>query len=462
MATDRISTLLKASVAVAALTLGATEAMAGGFSSRQQSATGQGFSFAGAGTSTFGLGSMFWNPANITNFEGRNSEWNVPLIMPNTSVNTISGSVAPTGTPFTALGIAPGGSGNINQAQISTASYNSYQINQNLFIGLQTGTPFGSRTKADPGFGGAVYGTSTVVRGVAITPTLGYKVNDWFSVGVGITLQQLTVALSGGDARISNAFFANPLTRPIAVAGAPSYLKGDGYGIGWTAGFTVKPAAGTEISLGIRSHIKHKLEGSLFNYLPVGRRDTLISTNVNLPEIVTLGLSQRLNQQWTATGTVQWTNWSRVKTAPLLNRTTGVPITGLGFKYKDEWFIAAGLQYQHNANWTFRGGVAYEKAPIGDENRGVRVLDSDRIWLSAGVGYKINEKLSLDFGYSHIFLKSGKVNIVAAGNPLNPVGNPAFTAFNYSGTSRGSVDIINLSLKYRWDEPARRAAVITK
>jgi long-chain fatty acid transport protein len=460
MATYRTLTL-KASVACAALVLGATSAMAAGFSSRQQSATGQGFSFAGAGTSTFGLGSMFWNPANITNFEGRNSEWNVPLIMPNTSVNTTAASVAASGTSLAGAPFnrAIAGSGNINQTQISTASYNSYQVNDRLFIGLQTGTPFGSRTKANANFTGAVYGTSTVVRGVAVTPTIGYKVNDWFSVGVGLTLQQLVVQLQGGDASLIRApFSGNPL---FVRAVSPSYLRGDGYGIGWTAGMTIKPAAGTEISLGIRSHIKHKLEGSLIPGLAPGASQ-LVAVNVNLPEIVTLGLSQRLNSQWTATGTVQWTNWSRIKTAPLVNRTLGAPITGLGFRYKDEWFIAAGLQYQHNANWTFRAGAAYEISPIDDENRGVRVLDSDRIWLSAGIGYKFSEKLSLDLGYSHIWLKSGKVNIVGPGNALNPAGNPSFTAINYSGTSRGNVNIINVSLKYRWDEPVRRAAAITK
>ncbi|MGL5136379.1 MAG: outer membrane protein transport protein, partial [Beijerinckiaceae bacterium] len=74
--------------AAALLLASASAASAGGFANRQQSATGQGFSFAGAGTSAFGLGSMFWNPANITNFEGRRSEWNVNLIVPSTEVTT--------------------------------------------------------------------------------------------------------------------------------------------------------------------------------------------------------------------------------------------------------------------------------------------------------------------------------------------------------------------------------------
>jgi long-chain fatty acid transport protein len=144
------------------------------------------------------------------------------------------------------------------------------------------------------------------------------------------------------------------------------------------------------------------------------------------------------------------------------SRVTGAPVTGLGFRYRDEYFYAVGAQYQLNDQWKFRAGAAYEISPITDETRGVRLLDNDRIWLSAGVGYKFSEKLEFDLGYTHIFLKDGKVNIGGPGSGINPAGNPAFTAFNYTGNSRGSVDIVAFSLKYRFDDPAPSAAPIVK
>jgi long-chain fatty acid transport protein len=449
-----INALLAGSSA-AVIALAASSAMAGGFSSRQQSVTGQGFSYAGAGTSAFGIGSMFWNPANITNFEGRRSEYNFTFVAPNTSVTSdrftnASGALNFFGAP---TNIAPVGSGNINQGALTTASYNSYQFNNWLWLGLQTGAPFGSRTKADAGFAGSVYGTSTIVRAFAITPTIGIKVNDWLAFGFGVTAQQLNVTLNGGDPRFA------PLGGAAAALTSLAKIKGDGYGYGWTAGVTLKPLQGTEISLGYRSHIRHKLEGEFDFTAPVGLNPNLVSrlvsVNVNLPEIATLGIRQEINSQWTLTGTAQWTNWSRINTAPVVNRVSGAPITGLGFRYRDEYFFAAGAEYKHNDAWKFRAGVAYEKSPIDNENRGVRVLDSDRIWLSAGAGYKFNEKLDIDFSYSHIFLKSGKVDIVGVGSPFNPAGNPGFNgAVQFNGRSKGSIDIVSFSLKYRWDDPA--------
>jgi long-chain fatty acid transport protein len=450
--------LLLGACAVSAMALGATTAEAGGFANRQQSATGMGFSYAGAGTSAFGLGSMFWNPANITNFEGRRSEWNVSLINPNTSVETESVRGA---GPFAGLNFlnppfnfGPLNSGNINQGVVTPASYNSYQVNNWLWLGLQTGSPFGSSTKADAGFAGSAYGTSTKIRGTAITPTIGIKLNDWIAFGFGFTGQQLSVTLRQGDRRLP------------APAGTLVSVGGDAIGYGWQAGVTLKPVQGLEIGLGYRSAIRHSLEGEFltFSQANVGT-ERLARANVTTPDIATLGIKYDLNPQWTLTGTAQWTNWSRLRLVPVTNRATGAPITGLGFRYQDEWFFSAGAEYRWNEQLSLRAGVGYEISPLTDETRTVRVLDNDRIWLSAGLGYKFSEKLQFDASYSHIFIKNGRVDIVGPGNLANPVGNPVFNgAVNYTGRSKGHVDIFSVSLKYRWDDPAPAPArpVVTK
>ncbi len=456
MSRSLLTKMLLAGSSATVIALAASSAMAAGFSSRQQSSAGQGFSYAGAGTSVFGLGSMFWNPANITNFEGRRSEYNFTLVAPDTSVTTdrlTGGGGAPNllGAPFNVPAI---GSGNINQGTITTAGYNSYQLNNSIWLGLQTGVPFGSRTKVDRGFAGSMYGTSTIVRAIAVTPTVGIKANEWLAFGFGVTLQQLGVTLNS----------ATPGTSPFVAAIPSVRIKGDAYGIGWTAGVTLKPMAGTEISLGYRSHIRHSLEGEFDFGTAAGVTSRLAKVNVNLPEIATLGISQRLTDKWTLTGTAQWTNWSRITNAPLVDRTTGAPITGLGFRYKDEWFFALGAQYQLNDAWKLRAGVAYEISPVNDENRAVRVLDGNRTWLSVGAAYKWSEKVEMDLSYSHIFIKSGKVDIVPAGSLFNPVGNPVFNPAlpQFNGRSKGSIDIVSFSLKYRWDDPTPSAAPIVK
>ncbi len=118
----------------AALLATSVAANAGGLAVREQSAYGQGIvSFAGvaAGGS---LSSMFWNPASMTQMQGINSESSVSGILPY-SANTV-------GAPST-LGGLYGGTGNTALAAVVPASYYSWQVNQQLWLGLSVNAPFG-------------------------------------------------------------------------------------------------------------------------------------------------------------------------------------------------------------------------------------------------------------------------------------------------------------------------------
>ena len=75
-----IKSALFASVAVGAVVVGSVTAQAGGFGIREQSAVGQGASFAGEGTPGMGLSAMFWNPAAVTQATGMWGESHAALM----------------------------------------------------------------------------------------------------------------------------------------------------------------------------------------------------------------------------------------------------------------------------------------------------------------------------------------------------------------------------------------------
>ena len=71
-----------ATVSVAAL-LAAGSAQASSFAIRAgQSAEGLGMAYAGAASGGIGMGGMAWNPAVITMFPGRTSQFNGTYILP--------------------------------------------------------------------------------------------------------------------------------------------------------------------------------------------------------------------------------------------------------------------------------------------------------------------------------------------------------------------------------------------
>ena len=117
--------------------------MAGGFAVREQSAEGQGSSFAGVAAGTNGLSAMFWNPATISqhNDQGYTSESNISLILPNSEAEGATGFV---GNPD---------SGNIGVLGIVPASYSVYGLTDEITLGLAVAAPYGLATNADQWMG---------------------------------------------------------------------------------------------------------------------------------------------------------------------------------------------------------------------------------------------------------------------------------------------------------------------
>ena len=91
-------------------------------------------------------------------------------------------------------------------------------------------------------------------------------------------------------------------------------------------------------------------------------------------------------------------------------------------------------------DWELRCGLAYDETPVADmKNRTPRIPDADRIWTSAGFGYKVCESCSIDFGYTHIMIHDAEVNHVY---------DPS-TGATINGEYEGDVDIFSLQLNWK-------------
>jgi long-chain fatty acid transport protein len=145
---------------------------------------------------------------------------------------------------------------------------------------------------------------------------------------------------------------------------------------------------------------------------------------------------------------------------------SGAPVTLAGtnvnipLNYKDGWFFSVGAEYQWSEQLALRTGIAYEKSPVTDTVRIPAIPDNDRLWLSLGASYKLNSKATIDFAYSHVFVKDAPVNITSTSNP----GFIPGVTGTYTGSVSSRLDIVSIALKYRWDDPApvMKSKLITK
>lgn len=435
----RISSIaVAASVSLGAL-LAASSANASSFAIRSVlGAEGLGMAYAGAASGGIGLGSMAWNPATITMFPGRTSNYNFTYLKAEAEYNPTRGTrlTAPP-VPIGLAGGTEGGTGEIGgKGAFVPASYTAWQLTDRFWVGVTTGAPFGLRSKQDTAYGGQTYGRSAKVRSINIAPTIGYKVNDWLSVGAAIQGQFIKTNLKQAAG--------------ITPVSGNAILDGDSIDFGYRLGVTLTPWQGGTIGIGYRSSIRQTLKG---DFSAPGGVYFPIRANLNLPDSVVVGYSQQINDRWQAHLGVEWTNWSRFRRIPIVNDATGTPFSSLNFVYDDSWFFSAGAEYKYSDALTLRAGVAYELSAVNDTNRTVFISDNDRLWLSAGASYKFNEKLSMDLGYTYIDVKKAKVNYLP--------GHPQFNNVQFVAEAKPRIHIVSLGITYRWDDP-KVAAPIAK
>lgn len=410
--TKQNRTTARLGLAVVAALMTST-AMAGGFALRDQSAYGQGVSFAGmaAGGS---LSSMFWNPATLSHVEAIEIEAVVSGVIPIAEVDYSAPALA---IPLT-------DAGDIAEDALVPAAYTAVRLSDRLVLGVAMNAPFGLAT--DYPFGSSirtlgVAGTAEVFS-LNLNPAVAYQVTDWLTLAVGAQLQYVSVD-----------YTALGLPLPLGLTA----LDGNDIGVGFTAGALVTPFPGTEIGVGYRSFINHELDGTLDSQT-LGMPFDAKADGFDLPDMVSVGIRQRVTDRFRVMAGAEWANWSRFDTVTVDIPGSTIP---LPFDYEDGWFISGGAEFDVMPGLTLRGGIGYEFSPISDSARTFRLPDNDRLWVSAGASYTPNDRVSFDAGYSFIRPKETDLLAATAGGPI---GNGPFT-----GTADAVIHVLSAGVTFK-------------
>lgn len=419
---------------LAMMTFVSLNAHAGAFAVREQSAVGQGMAFAGEGTPSMGLSAIFWNPAAVTRTTGTEGEVHAAGLFPDLKITTL---------PSTSPALLGLGSSSVDTGRTALLGsiYAAYQYDPNLFFGVALTAPFGQKTVAPLPWPGQNLSVRAEAASFEGNPIVGYKFNDMISAAVGLRV-------TGASGKISRALAPSPTAPNVAE------LDISGVGVGWNAGVTVTPWAGTEIALGYRSALNINLDGQT-TLPPVAPLPGVfnISGNIPLPDQANLGLRQRITDSIALLGTVEWQNWSRLQDLPFTftsGPATGRPATTLAFAFRDAWYLAVGGEYRLLEPTTLRAGIGYEITPVTDAVRDPTVPYNDGWRFSLGVTHEVTPAITLDLGYSYIMVNSMPIN-VAPGHPDS--GRILFRGLgqlNYFGSAGLNVSIASLALRYRF------------
>ncbi len=425
---------------------GMNGAHSAGFALIEQNASGQGNAYAGAAAVAEDASTIFFNPAGMSFLEG------APFAVVGHVINlsadfsgTVVGPLALVGPP--PAGPTGGTGGDIGDPAFVPNIYAVMPIGEKWDIGIGINAPFGLKTQYNEDWVGRFQGIKSELTSLNINPTVSYKISDTFSIGGGINYQQFDAELTSTAILPSNAGFT-------AFEEGGNKLEADDDGWGWNIGamFQVSPA--TRIGVAYRSEIKYTLEGSAtvtsltanpFAAGAAAANSGPSKGDITLPDTLSLSVAFQANDRFQLLADITRTGWSSIDQINVVNSTTGATRDVLVFDFDDAFRYSIGGNYMFSELWTLKAGLALDETPVKNaETRTVRLPDNDRTWISFGLQRKVGQSGrrvgTIDFAYSHIFIKDAPINHTRT--PPAPLG--AAGATTVTGTYKGSVDIFSI------------------
>lgn len=373
------------------LSVYAGSAQAAGFQLLEYSVTGLGRSYAGAGVVGDDYSALAFNPAGMGLKKTAGGQVGVVLM---NIKSEVKGSINL--SQDTSYSLTPYSNRTIVLNEAAPHFFTQLPVNEDITFGLGVYAPFGLSTNYRADWVGASHAKYSSIEGLDITPSLSYKVNDKWSVGVGVNFQRMYANLT------NYPYLLGPLNNPLRTA--RSKVEGDDWGVGYNLGIMFEPVKDTRIGLSYRSKITHKLHGH-HSMKVLGRTAAWGpgTAKVTTPESFMLSAYSKLNEKFGIAAMAKWTKWSRFDDLIIKSSLSSTPLVTKE-NWKNTWMASFGAEYYHSDKLTFRAGISYDETPInGAEYRTARIPDNNRIWLSAGLSYKY-KNVTFDAGYTYMFV----------------------------------------------------------
>ena len=415
-----------AGIALAGLALGSSTSHAAGFALIEQSVSGLGNAYAGAAASAEDASTIFFNPAGMTLLDGQQVVAGLHIIKPSTKF-TDNGSKS----TITGFNTSGGNGGDSGKLGVIPNLYYVADINNEMKFGLGINVPFGLATEYDDDWQGRYQAVKSAVEAININPSLAFKINPQWSVGVGANIQyfkaELTNAVDFSTACLGTALAPNCAALGLGTPQNPATdgfadISGTSWGFGYNLGVLFAPTEATRIGLAYRSQVKHSLDGTADFTLATAMTnpalaplaaafvDQGVTADVDLPSTLSLSLFHQFTDAWAVLADFTRTGWSSYQEMKIEYDNDRTPSVEEN-KWEDNNRYSVGVNFTPNQTWTYRAGLAYDETVVPSaELRAARIPGNDRTWLALGLGYQISKNLAFDLGYAHLFVKDADID----------------------------------------------------
>jgi len=315
--------------------------------------------------------------------------------------------------------------------------YASAKITDKLAFGLAVYTPFGSSNVWGDNWSGKYLIQDITMKSIFIQPTVSYQINDWISFGAGLNI----------------VYGQFELNRALPTGGATDNvnLSGSTVKYGYNLGVFLQPTEKLNIGISYRSQVDIKLDNeegdadfSIENPQTAALfPDGGFTATLPLPASLNVGLAYRIDEKWLVSADVSFVEWDVYQTLGFdFETNTTHPVTGdpvlTDSNSKREWENAMiyriGAQYSANEKLDLRAGFYYDETPTNDKYYAPETPGANKIGLTAGLSYMLNDKFSLDASF--IYSKGEEITAEDTNTPLGVVdGKPVYFGGKYQNTA---------------------------
>jgi long-chain fatty acid transport protein len=280
-------------------------------------------------------------------------------------------------------------------------------------VGLAITAPLGGGLDYGRNFVGRYSTIRSVLSGLGITPSVGYKINDSLSVGAGVTAIYTNFDMDIG-------------IRQETPAGAPlpdgkvSINQIDDWSAQGVFGLTWQVTDKAMLGVVYRTKSDIELEGDLDFYRlqnPIANRVTSrldkIEVDFDVVQVVAAGLAYDVSDNLTLIADADWEDWSEFS-KNVFSIQGGAITTEIDRNWDDTWHVGIGMLYQKD-NTGITAGLAYDSSAVDDDDRTFDIPADEQVKFGMSYGRIIKENVAYSIGFSYNWLGNGKIDQTSQG-----------------------------------------------
>lgn len=365
----------------------ALSARAGGIYANEFGTPEMGTAGAGAEASALDASTAipFYNPAGMTRLQG------------NQVIVAVGGLFASAEFEQDPLLTTTGG-GDGGQAAgpvpVLTAAY-VHSFSERFKFGVALFAAAGAALEYDLDWAGRHQAQKSAIAALSLSPTLAYRVNDWFSFGGGLNIM------------------ASALDTQVAGLGPSAQISIDGTDtqVSFNVSFMFEPGEKTRIGVSYVSETEFDYAGDVVRSGLIPDLASPANTTLTLAQVLRLGFYRDINAKSAILATAGWEDWSVLENQFISIGTIGMAT--LPRNWDDTYRFGVGFHYRVSDPWLLRFGVNYDSSPTKAVDRTADLPVDAQTRLAAGFQNERGKKFS--WGAQLLYADLGDAEINSSG-----------------------------------------------